>query len=137
MDQGTQLEFQLTDGAENGAPELVIADRGPNLSGRGEDGRFQQGNRFGRNSLTKDQREALEKIRELAPKAAAKMGEMLDDDEVPAAAKIKILEMILERTYGKPEAALKLTTAQQSVEAAQARIAAIVSQIRIGDVTDE
>ena len=67
---------------------------------------------------------------------ADKMAEMLASPRVPAVAKVRIMEIILERTYGKPETALKLTSAQQSVEAAQARIEAIVSQIRIGDVNE-
>jgi hypothetical protein len=39
----------------------------------------------------------------------------------------------LNGTYGKPEASVRLTTAQQNVEAAQARISAIVERIRIGE----
>jgi len=40
------------------------------------------------------------------------------------------MEMVLDRTFGRPEAAIKLTNAQQNVEAAQERIAAIVENIR-------
>ena len=96
----------------------------------------QSGNPSGHPKRTGAQQEALEEIRRLAPAAAEKIAGMLEDTQVPAAVKVRLIEIILERTYGKPEAALKLTTAQQSVEAAQARIAAIVSRIRIGDGTD-
>ena len=81
-------------------------------------------------------RKTIDEEKKLAPGVAAKMTELLNSPKVPAIAKVRILEIILERTYGKPETALKLTTAQQSVEAAQARISAIVSQIRIGDVNE-
>ncbi|MER2025224.1 MAG: hypothetical protein ABS879_06350 [Eubacteriales bacterium] len=60
------------------------------------------------------------------------MGEMLCNAKTPAVVKVRIMEIILERTFGKPEAAIRLSTAQQNVEAAQERISAIVSQIRIG-----
>ena len=96
----------------------------------------QSGNPGGRPKKTDEEKDALEEIRKLAPGVAAKMSELLNAPKVPAIAKVRILEIILERTYGKPETALKLTTAQQSVEAAQARIAAIVSHIRIGDGMD-
>ena len=102
----------------------------------GQFAKGQSGNPSGKKKTTQEELDALEEIRKLAPGVAEKMKEMLDAPRVPAIAKVRILEIILERTYGKPETALKLTTAQQSVEAAQARIAAIVSHIRIGDGMD-
>ena len=76
---------------------------------------------------------SLDEIRDLAPEVVRQMGEMLGNAKVPAMVKVRIMEMILERTYGKPEASVRLTTAQQNVEAAQARISAIVERIRIGE----
>ena len=75
----------------------------------------------------------MQEIRKLAPGVADKMTELLNNPRVPAIAKVRILEIILERTFGKPEASVRLTSAQQNVEAAQARIAAIVSAIRVGE----
>ncbi len=77
--------------------------------------------------------DSLDEIRGLAPDVAGMMGDMLRSPKVPPIVKVRIMEMILERTYGKPEASVRLTSAQQNVEAAQARIAAIVSAIRVGD----
>ena len=74
--------------------------------------------------------DSLDEIRRMAPDVVNKMGEMLGSPKVPAAVKIRIMEMVLDRTFGKPEAAIKLTNAQQNVEAAQERIAAIVENIR-------
>ena len=77
--------------------------------------------------------ESLSEIRKLTPDVVDMMGEMLHNAKTPAIVKVRIMEIILERTFGKPEAAIRLSTAQQNVEAAQARISAIVSQIRIGE----
>ena len=72
----------------------------------------------------------MEEIRELAPEVVRQMGNMLSNTKTSPMVKVKIMEMVLERTYGKPEASIKLSNAQQNVEAAQERIAAIVGKIR-------
>ena len=72
----------------------------------------------------------MEEIRELAPEVVRQMGNMLSNTKTSPMVKVKIMEMVLERTYGKPEASIKLSNAQQNVEAAQERIAAIVENIR-------
>ena len=61
------------------------------------------------------------------------MGDMLQSPKVAPIVKVRIMEMVLERTFGKPETSVRLTSALQNVEAVQARIAAIVSAIRVGD----
>ena len=79
-----------------------------------------------------DQKEALEAIKALAPKTADYMKKLLDSSKTPASVKLRVLEIILERTYGKVETAVKLSSnAHQSVEASQTRIAAIVERIQI------
>ena len=79
-----------------------------------------------------EEMDSLEEIRSLAPEVVSQMDRMLHDDRTPAMVKVRIMEIVLERTYGRPEASIKLTTAQQNVEAAQERIAASVERIRIG-----
>ena len=74
--------------------------------------------------------DSLDEIRSLAPEVVRQMGDMLGNTKVPPMVKVRIMEIILERTYGKPETSIKLTNAQQNVEAAQERIAAIVENIR-------
>ena len=59
------------------------------------------------------------------------MAEMLAAPRVPAIAKVRIMEIILERTYGKPETAIRLNGEAQSAEAARARLEAIAARIRI------
>ena len=101
---------------------------------RGEKGRFLPGkspNPGGRPKQTEEEKDALEEIRKLAPGVAAKMTELLNNPRVPAIAKVRILEIILERTYGKPETAVRLNADIQSNEAARARLEAIVARIRI------
>ena len=79
-----------------------------------------------------EQMDSLEEIRKMAPDVVNQIERMMHDDRTPAMVKVRLMEMVLERTFGRPEASVKLTTAQQGVEAAQARIAAIVERIKIG-----
>ena len=108
------------------ATGIEVAEKYPNRFKPG-----QSGNPAGRPKQTQEEKDGLEEIRKLAPGVADKMRQMLENPKVPAVAKVRILEIILERTYGKPENSLKLVSAQQSFEAAEARIAAIISGIRI------
>ena len=80
-----------------------------------------------------DQMDSLEEIRKMVPDVVNQIERMMHDDKTPAMVKVRLMEMVLERTFGRPEASVKLTTAQQGVEAAQARIAAIVERIKIGE----
>ena len=101
---------------------------------RDRDGKFlpgSSGNPSGKRKPTWEEREALEEIKKLAPGVAGRMKDLLDDENTPANVKVKILEMILERTYGRPEAAVKLKTEIQSGEASRARLEAIAARIRL------
>ena len=101
---------------------------------RGEKGHFLPGkspNPGGRPKQTDEEKDALEEIRKLAPGVADRMVSLLDNQRVPAIAKVRILEIILERTYGKPETAIRLNNEAQTNEAARARLEAIAARIRI------
>ena len=101
---------------------------------RGEKGHFLPGkspNPGGRPKQTEEEKDALEEIRKLAPGVADRMVDLLDNQRVPAIAKVRILEIILERTYGKPETAIRLNNEAQTNEAARARLEAIAARIRI------
>ena len=56
--------------------------------------------------MTESEKQALEEIRELAPKAVGKMMELLENEKTSAALKVKICEIILDRTYGKVPASV-------------------------------
>ena len=75
--------------------------------------------------------DSLDEIRSLTPEVVRQMGDMLGNTKVPPMVKVRIMEIILERTYGKPETSIKLTNAQQNVEAAQERLEAIFGHVRI------
>ena len=75
--------------------------------------------------------ESLSEIRRLTPEVVHMMDEMLHSNKIPAIVKVRIMEIVLERTFGKPEAAIRLSTAQQNVEAAQARLEAIFGHVKI------
>ena len=60
------------------------------------------GNPKGRPKLSEDQKDALTKIKELAPMAVDVAEKLLKDGDVPPAVKVKLIDMILDRTYGKP-----------------------------------
>ena len=114
--------------------EQVVSDQPQVEILRGDNGQFLPGkspNPGGRPKQTDVEKDALAEIRKLAPGVAAKMTEMLDSARVPAIAKVRILEIILERTYGKPETAIKLNADVQSNEAARARLEAIAARIRL------
>lgn len=109
-------EVQATEQVKD-QPQVEIA--------RGENGQFLPGqspNPGGRPKRTEEEKDALEEIKKLAPGVAAKMTELLNAPKVPAIAKVRILEIILERTYGKPETAVKLNADVQSNESARARL---------------
>ena len=75
--------------------------------------------------------ESLGEIRRLTPEVVHMMDEMLHSNKIPAMVKVRIMEIVLERTFGKPEAAIRLSTAQQNVEAAQTRLEAIFGHVKI------
>ena len=92
----------------------------------------QSGNPSGRPKMTEEQKELLKDIKGLAPKAFQAMVNILDSPKVMAMAKVKVIELILNYTLGKPESNIKLTIdpAQQTI-ASEMRIAALVQSIQI------
>ena len=85
----------------------------------------QSGNPAGRPKKTKEEEVMLSQLKALTPLALEKMEKMLKNDHVAALAKVRIIEIILERTFGKVESSVKVTNTQESVEAAQAELEAI------------
>lgn len=69
-------------------------------------------------------------FRKLGPKAVKKLDEMLDAERLSSIAKVRIIEIILERAYGKVETAVKVTENKVTVEEAQAKIDDIFAELR-------
>lgn len=67
-------------------------------------------------------RDALTTLRGLAEDAADRMKEILDNAEIPDSMKIAVINMVLERVYGRPEEMLRIESGERNVEAAAARL---------------
>lgn len=84
---------------------LEQAERGELMSrGRNAKGRFEKGcsgNPTGRPKRTDVERETIESICLLAPKAVDALKNLLESEETPANIKIKAVDIILERVCGK------------------------------------
>ena len=61
----------------------------------------QSGNPKGRPKQTQEQKDALQMIRDLAPEAAAKLRDILNDDRTRPADMLRAIEMIFDRAFGK------------------------------------
>ena len=98
-----------------------------------KDTRFQRGQSgkpSGRPKRTKEEKDALELIRKLAPKAADRLKEIVDDENASRVILLKAIEIIFDRTYGKPEAAVRVTSVQETLEESEAYVMAIVQRAR-------
>ena len=123
----TMEEMKTT--AENIAeekPELLYAeDAAP---GRNMRAMIRGGE--GSKDLTDRDKNTLQRIRDLAEETPTAMADILRDDKVPATAKIRLIEIILDRAYGKAEATVNLNAAATSLEASEMRIEALVRSIQ-------
>lgn len=68
------------------------------------------GNPGGRPKMTDEERDVLAAIKSLAADVPDKMRAMLNSSKTPPAVKVKICEIILDRTYGKPDSTVKVET---------------------------
>ena len=74
---------------------------------------------------------ALEdKIRKLAPDAIETMGELLREPTTPAPTKAQVIGFVLERTLGKPDATIHLTTDNGTRQDSENRLIALAREIR-------
>ncbi len=102
----------------------------------GRDTRFKpgvSGNPTGRPKRTPDEVKAMNAIRKLAPAAAKKMKEMLMDPRTPAAVRVKICEIILDRTFGKAPASVNITTPTEKLEESRSYLVSLVEKLKEGN----
>ena len=83
-----------------------------------------------RSRRTQEETDVLEAVRRLAPKAAEKAAAMLDDPWTPAAMKVKLIEIIFDRTFGKPNTSVKVTSVQETIEESREYLLALVQHVR-------
>lgn len=87
---------------------------------RTKTGRFQKGqsgNPRGRPKTTQEQKDALQQIRDMAPRAAEEMQRILDDPDSPQALKLRVAEMVFDRAFGKPRQEVEMQSTVLSAEA--------------------
>lgn len=70
----------------------------------------QSGNPGGRPKRTKEQKDALEMIRALAPEAAERLRAIISDPETKPDVQLRAIDIVLERTYGKAAAPVAVTS---------------------------
>ena len=88
------------------------------------------GNPSGRPKRTQEQKDVLAAIKKLAPNAAEMLKQLLIDPNTPHAVRLKAAEVILDRTYGKPEAQIKVDDAKRdALTDIQAEVARIRTQV--------
>ena len=85
------------------------------------------------NGLTETDRATLRKFRELAAETPMAIEAMMRDQKLPAMARIRLIEMILERAYGKAEATVNVNGAVAGIEASEMRVEALVRKMKTID----
>ena len=139
-DQGTeqmaeQAPLKLPDpsqgpGQQGISPQGAVKDSPP---GKRRSHLFQpgqSGNPSGRPKRTQEEKDALEAIRTLAPLAAVRLKELLNSDRISPAILVRVCELVFDRTYGRAEAAVKVTSAAETVEQSRDYVLALVEAVR-------
>ena len=83
-----------------------------------------------RSAHQRAEKDPLSEIRGMALIAAERMEKILNDDETPDRAKLMLIDMILNRTYGSPEACMKIRNDEESIKKSRERLAALVERIK-------
>ena len=68
-------------------------------------------------------------IAEICPQAINSMRDLLSDPTTPVSAKVQLIGMILDRTLGKTETPLRVTTTNETMEEAEEKLAALVEEM--------
>jgi len=70
---------------------------------------------------------------EICPQAISSLRDLIADPSTPVASKVQLIGMVLDRALGKAETPVKVTTSQESMEEAEARLMALVHEFQIED----
>ena len=79
-------------------------------------------------TYSKDQIQQM--ITELTPKAISCLRDMLYDPGTPEAVRAQLIGMVLDRTLGKAEVPIKVTSVRDSIENSRAKLSAMLLEIR-------
>ncbi len=77
----------------------------------------------------KQQEQYQQWISEICPQAINSMRDLLGDPNTPVNAKVTLIGMILDRTLGKAETPVRVTTDQDSIDTAEEQLMAIVNEL--------
>ena len=69
-------------------------------------------------------------ITELTPKAISCLRDMLYDPGTPEAVRAQLIGMVLDRTLGKAEVPIKVTSVRDNIENSRAKLSAMLLEIR-------
>lgn len=78
-----------------------------------------------------EEKDPQRKILSLAPMAVDVIERVLDNPKAPLNAQIQVIDMILNRTYGKPEGVLKLEAEERTPEESGVSFQALVERIKM------
>ncbi len=77
-----------------------------------------------------DAKDALAELRAMAYRAAVRMEEILRDQEIPDGAKLPLVNIVLDRVYGKPEEMLTIQSNERAVEESATRLQSIAEKFQ-------
>ena len=76
-----------------------------------------------------DAQSALEQLRGMAYRAAARIETILKNPKIPDSAKLPLVNIVLDRVYGKPEEMLSIQSDERALEKSGERIRAIAERV--------
>ena len=68
----------------------------------------------------------------ICPEAIDHMRELLENPETPVPSKVQLIGMVLERTLGRPETPVRVTTEVEGVAEAEEKLQAFVEEMSRG-----
>ena len=70
---------------------------------------------------------------EICPQAVISIRDLINDPSTPIASRVQLIGMVLDRALGKAETPLKVTTAVENMDMAEARLMEMIHEIQAED----
>ena len=74
---------------------------------------------------------------EICPQAVISIRDLINDPSTPIASRVQLIGMVLDRALGKAETPLKVTTAVENMDMAEARLMEMIHEIQAEDEMKE